>query len=362
MHIAPPAIAGPFVHGGASIARDMRLVMLALLPATLFGLWQFGWPALLLFAVTLATVVVTEALCLWLAGRPLRPFLGDGSALLTGWLLALSLPPWAPWWIGVIGGVIAILIAKQVFGGIGQNPFNPAMVARVALLIAFPVEMTSFITPAPLGSDAAPGLGAALAIVQGGAPIDAYSGATTLGVVRTALDQGEALGGILGASFAPLDAALGLHGGSLGETSALLLLLGGLGLILTRVIGWQIPAAMLGTLALLATVMHLHDPTHYPDATYHLLGGATMLGAFFIATDPTTSPVSARGRLIFGAGCGLLVYVIRTWAGYPEGVAFAVLLMNACTPVIDHYVRPRIHGRDRRGRPLVGAESPEARR
>ncbi|MBK1718904.1 RnfABCDGE type electron transport complex subunit D [Thiocystis violacea] len=357
MSIETPAVtAGPFAHERVSISRTMGLVMLALLPATLFGFWQFGWPAIHLFIATVLAALLAEAMSLRVAGKPVRPYLMDGSALLTGWLLAMSLPPWAPWWIGVVGSFLAIVVAKQVFGGIGQNLFNPAMVARVALLIAFPLEMTSFVAPTPLFSAGAPGLVEGLAITFGGQGFDAFSGATVLGHVRTELGQGEALSTILPGLYAPVSGAIGTVAGSLGETSALLILLGGLFLLYKRIITWHIPLVMLGTIALLATLMHLYDPEHYTGALYHLVSGATLLGAFFIATDLVTSPVSTRGQILFGAGCGLLVYVIRTWTGYPEGVAFAILLMNACTPLIDHYVKPRIYGRDRKGAPIEYAD------
>jgi len=346
-------VGGPFTHGGNSIPRTMQLVMLALLPATLYGFYLFGWPAIYLFMVTVLSAMGAEALALAIAGKPQRPFLMDGSALLTGWLLAMTLPPWAPWWIGVIGALLAIIIGKQVFGGIGQNLFNPAMVARVALLISFPLEMTLFTAPSPLTSAAAPGLFDSLAITFGlGADLDAVSSATPLGHVKTELGRGLMLSQALGDAHSQWNLGVGAVSGSLGETSAVLILLGGLFLLYKRIISWHIPVAMLGTLFVLATLFHLIDPERYLGPMSHLLSGAALLGAFFIATDLVTSPVSIRGQLIFGAGCGLLVYVIRTWAGYPEGVAFAVLLMNACTPLIDHYFKPRIYGRDRKGQPL----------
>lgn len=354
-------VAGPYAHGGTSIRGTMALVALALLPATLLGLGQFGWPAILFFLVTVGAALGFEALSLGIAGQPLRPALLDGSALLTGWLLALSLPPWAPWWIGVVGALIAIVLAKQVFGGLGQNLFNPAMVARVALLIAFPLEMTSFTAPAPLWSEGGLSLQQGLAVTFGGQIPDGWSGATVLGQVRTELAQGVTLDAALDDVFDPAVAALGTMAGSLGETSALLLLLGGLFLVARGVITWAIPLSLLGAIASIATLMHWVDPGRYADAAFHLLSGATLLGAFFIATDPVTSPVSRTGQLIFGAGCGLLIYAIRTWAGYPEGVAFAVMLMNACTPVIDHAIRPRIFGRDRRGDPIEYRDQAEIR-
>ncbi len=356
--------AAPYTHERASIGRTMGLVMLALTPATLFGLVQFGWPAVLLFAVTVTAALVAEAACLKIAGKPVRPFLMDGSALLSGWLLALTLPPWAPWWIGVVGSLIAIVVAKHIFGGIGHNLFNPAMVARVALLISFPLEMTTFVAPQPLFWAEAPDIMGGLAITFGtGLPqvqLDAVTSATVLGHVRTELGQGLALPEILPYSFNTVEGALGIVPGSMGETSVLLILLGGLFLVYKRVITWHIPAAMLGTVALLASAMHLYDPDHHLGPVYHLVSGSTLLGAFFIATDLVTSPVSARGQILFGVGCGLLVYVIRTWTGYPEGVAFAVMLMNACTPLIDHWLKPRVYGRNRKGMPLEygnGAEN-----
>ena len=355
--IEEPPVAGPYTHASSSVPRTMGLVLLALLPATLFALYQFGWPAIFLFVSTLLAALLAEAFSLQLAGKPVRPFLLDGSALLTGWLLAMTLPPWAPWWIGVVGALLAIIVGKQVFGGIGQNLFNPAMVARVALLISFPLEMTTFSAPSPLFTVAAPDLLHGLAITFAGAePIDALSSATVLGHLKTELERGidlaQASNGIV-----PLwQMTWGETTGSLGETSALLLLLGGLFLLYKQVITWHIPLSMLGTLTLLATLLHLYDPTAYVGPLTHLLSGAAILGAFFIATDLVTSPVSSRGQLLFGAGCGLLVYAIRTWASYPEGVAFAVMLMNACTPLIDHYLKPRIYGRDRRGQPLNYAD------
>lgn len=346
-------VAGPYTHTGSSVGRTMGLVILALLPATLFGLYQFGWPAIFLLCITLLTAVLAEAASLRLAGKPAKPYLLDGSALLTGLLLAMSLPPRAPWWIGVTGGLLAIVVGKQVFGGIGQNLFNPAMVARVALLISFPLEMTLFHPPAPLLSAGAPGFWEGLAITFGlPGQIDAVSSASTLGHIKTELGRGLDIHQIAAGVDSLWRQALGTTAGSLGETSTLLILLGGLFLLYKRIIGWQIPLAMLAGLALPAAALHFVDPDHFPGPVTHLLSGGAMLGAFFIATDLVTSPVTARGQLLFGAGCGLLVYVIRTFAGYPEGVAFAVLLMNACTPLIDHYITPRIYGRDRKGEPL----------
>jgi electron transport complex protein RnfD len=241
-----------------------------------------------------------------------------------------------------------------VFGGIGQNLFNPAMVARVALLIAFPLEMTTFTAPKPLFSADAPGFLDGLSITfAAAAEIDGVSSASTLSHVKTELSQGTPLDSALTPVFDALTGFIGTMPGSLGETSALLILLGGLYLLFKRIISWHIPVSMIGSLLLLATIFHLIDPDSYLGPVVHLLSGATLLGAFFIATDLVTSPVTAKGQLLFGAGCGALVFVIRTWAGYPEGMAFAVMLMNALTPLIDHYIRPRVYGRNRKGEPLV---------
>lgn len=343
---------GPFSHAPNSVAQTMNRVLLALVPATLFNLWLFGWPAIFLFVLTILACVVFETLCLKLAKKPLGPNLGDGSAVLTGWLLAMSLPPWAPWWIGVLGAFIAIVLAKQAYGGIGQNLFNPAMVGRVALLVSFPVVMTAWVMPHPLFSPKALGLSDALNIFLGGGVPDAMTSATPLGYVKTELSRGVHF--MQSALHLPQwsDMALGLRPGSMGETSALLILAGGLFLLAKRVISWHTPVAMLGTIFLVAALSHGVNPERYGSGLFHLFSGATFLGAFFIATDYVTSPVSKLGQLVFGAGCGLLTWAIRTYAGYPEGVAFAVLLMNALTPIIDQYTRPRIFGRTRRGTPI----------
>lgn len=353
-------LSAPFTRSELQIQSIMLTVVLALAPGTAWGVFIFGWPALFIFAVTVVSAVAFEAACLALAGKRVGATLLDGSALLTGWLIALTLPPWVPWWIGVVGAFIGIVLGKQVYGGLGQNLFNPAMLARVALLVSFPVEMTVWASPAPPFSSSAPGLLESFAITFGSlAPPDGSTGATMLGWVKTEFSQGRLLNESLDSGdYGFFKSFLGWTGGSLGETSAVLFLLGGGWLLKKQIITWHIPFAMLGTVFLLASVFTLVNGERYPGPLFHLTSGALMLGAFFIATDYVTSPNSPTGQLIFGAGCGLLVYVIRTWGSYPEGVAFAVLLMNSLTPVIDHYVRPRIYGRDRKGRPL---ELPEER-
>ncbi|MBU0594538.1 MAG: RnfABCDGE type electron transport complex subunit D [Gammaproteobacteria bacterium] len=349
----------PFTHQASSVQKIMFTVLLALIPATAFNLYLFGWPAILLFSVTVGSCVIVEAGCLALAGRPVRATLGDYSAVLTGWLLAMSLPPWAPWWIGFLGAIFAIALAKHPFGGIGQNVFNPAMVARVALLISFPVAMTVWVMPHPLFSAGAPGFFDAIAITFGGQMPDAVSAASALGHVKTELTRGIPVSQSMVQAPDLMDMMMGYRAGSLGETSAILILAGGLFLMAKRIISWHIPLSVMGGVFLMGAIFHAVDPARFASGTFHLLSGATFLGAFFIATDYVTSPVSKKGQLIFGLGCGVLIWLIRTFAGYPEGVAFAVLLMNALVPIIDQYTRPRAFGRNRKGEPLpLGEEKP----
>ncbi|MFO1405132.1 MAG: RnfABCDGE type electron transport complex subunit D [Azonexus sp.] len=345
-------VAAPHTTTSNSPGRIMATVMLALAPATLYGFWLYGWPAFYLWLITVAAAMFGEAFCLRLLGKPAKPVLYDGSAMLTGWLLAASLPPWAPWWIGVFGGLFATVLGKQAFGGLGQNLFNPAMVARVALLISFPVQMTAWVAPLPMFSTGAPGPLEGLHILLRGVPpaYDAVASASLLGFAKTELSRGVNLMESL--LHAPALSFLGSRPGSLAETAGLLVVGGGVAMVVLRIITWHIPVAMLCGIALPAAILHAVDPARYLDAGTHLLSGGALLGAFFIATDYVTSPNAPRGQLLFGFGCGLLTYVIRTFAGYPEGVAFAVMLMNALTPIIDTYFKPRIYGRNRKGAPL----------
>lgn len=344
--------ASPYAHEGTTVSLVMLEVIAALIPCTLFGLYLFGWPAINLFIVTCIAALGTESLCLWVLNQPQTRLL-DGSALLTGWLIAITLPPWAPWWIGAVGSFFAIAIGKQLYGGIGQNVFNPAMLARTALLITFPVYMTGWITPAPLGSDSALSFSEALAVSFSGAVVpDGMTGATALGHLKTALTMDQSAIEVLAKNFSIKDALLGTSSGSLGETSELLVLLGGVWLLWRRIISWQIPVAMLGVLGFISFVTGYYDASSFAGAAFHLSSGGVLLGAFFIATDPITSPVGAIAKLLFGAGCAVLIFVIRTWGGFPEAVAFAVLFMNALTPLIERYFRPRVYGRLPSGKPL----------
>lgn len=313
----------PHIYAGATTPGIMRQVIYALLPACAAGVYLFGLPALWLLLLCTAGCVGFEALGQKLMRQPLA--ISDGSAALTGILLALNLPPSAPWWMALLGSFVAIVIAKQIYGGLGYNPFNPALVARVVLLISFPVQMTRWTAPAPLGSG-----------------LDAVSMATPLGAAKEAVMLTGQLPPDLRSGFGSY--LLGDMAGCLGEVSALLLLLGGLYLLWKKIITWQIPVAYLGSVVVLGGLFWLVDSSRYPDPLFHLLTGGLMLGVFFMATDMVTSPVTNRGMLLYGLGCGLLTVLIRLFGGYPEGVSFAILLMNAATPLIDRYTQPRKFG------------------
>ena len=346
MSIAIMKKSGPFAHGFTSVQKTMFLVLLALAPATVFNLYLFGWPAILLFIVTVGACVAVEAACLAVAGKPVVATLADCSAILTGWLLAMSLPPWAPWWIGVLAAIFAIALTKHAFGGLGQNLFNPAMVARVALLISFPLPMTLWVAPLPITAAAAPGFIDGLRITLGGLPaaFDAVTGATLLGHAKTELARGIDLLQAFAAADAPGASLSGARAGSLGETAAWLIAGGGVALMFLRIISWHIPLAMLAGIALPAAILHAVDPARYLDATTHLLSGGAMLGAFFIVTDPVSGSTTPKGKLIFAGGVALLTWIIRTFGAYPDGIAFAVLLMNIAAPLIDMNTQPPVFG------------------
>ncbi|HSG91131.1 MAG TPA: electron transport complex subunit RsxD [Pseudomonadales bacterium] len=326
----------PHGHRPLSTGQVMRLVIMATLPGAAALTWFFGWGVPVNLFLAVAAALLTEAAILRLRGRPLRLYLTDSSAMVTGVLLGLALPPFLPWWMTVIGAAFAIAFGKQLYGGIGYNPFNPAMLGYVVLLISFPVEMTTW--AAPLGGDGA-GLGDALqAIFVTGAAPDAFTGATPLDAFkhRSGLTTAEwwADSG-LGGTFA----ARGW------EWVNGAFLAGGLYLIWRRIFTWHAPGAMLLTLAALALLFQDGGSSSgHGGVLLHLFSGATMLGAFFILTDPVSSATSTRGRVVFGIGAGILLFCIRAFGNYPDAVAFAVLLMNLAAPLIDHYTKPRVYG------------------
>ena len=315
----------PHVHSGDSVRRNMLLVIVALLPAYVMSVITFGWGALITACISIAACVLFE----WLIAKYIlktQPTIGDLSAVLTGLLLAFNLPSNLPWWIVVIGALVAIGVGKMSFGGLGQNPFNPALVGRVFLLISFPVQMTTW--PLPQGF--------------GGSYVDASTGATPLAAMKQIVKNGQS---DLVSQLPDLwDLFIGWMGGSLGEVCTLALLVGGVFLICTRVITWHIPVSILATVALFSWIATPAGMDPHVFIGYELLTGGMMLGAFFMATDYVTSPMTGWGKLIFGAGVGLIVMVIRTWGAYPEGMSFAILIMNAVTPLLNMYIRPKRFG------------------
>jgi electron transport complex protein RnfD len=300
----------------------------------------------------MVTCVGVEYLALKMMGRATSP-IGDGSAALTGLLLALTLPAYLPWWMVVFAAAAAIMLAKQLYGGLGYNLFNPALAARVILLVSFPLNMTAWIIPMHVGTPVIDlyNLNACLSLFLFGpetlnTTLDAITMASPLGHIKTEWSQGVAFADALRSyDYSYLDAFLGREAGSIGETSALALLLGGIYLLARHTISWHIPLTYLATVLVLATIFNLIDPAHYAPPLFHLLAGGLMLCAFFMATDPVSSPVTPLGQVIFGVGCGVLTWTIRTYGGYPEGAMFAVILMNCAVPLIDHYSRPRVYGR-----------------
>ena len=331
----------PHVAGGNSVRRVMFLVLVALCPTLIVQTFYFGWGTAINVALACASAVLAEAIVLKVRGRSILPQCADGSALLTGALLALALPPLAPWWLSVSGAAFAIVIAKHLYGGLGYNLFNPAMVGYAALLLSFPQAMTRWPLPSGLAaSDLS--LSNTLDLIFRGAAatpeIDAITAATPLATVRAGLILRQTMDEI---HAQPI---FGAFGGVGWEWVSAAALLGGVALLVLQVIRWHIPVAMLAALLVCATLFHVGNPGAHSGPLFHLFSGATMLGAFFIATDPVTAATSPRGRLLYGAGIGVCVYIIREWGSYPDGVAFAVLTMNAFAPLIDRYTIPRIYG------------------
>lgn len=335
----------PHVHGPLAVSKVMHQVNLALVPALVAYTWLFGWGVAFNLLIAAGVALASEALVLKLRARPVAGTLADGSALVTALLLAIALPPLAPWWLTAVGVAFAIILAKQLYGGLGYNPFNPAMVAYVVLLISFPLEMTSWLAPGALGDGSLSFAGAASYVFTGalpsGAGLDSLTMATPLDTMKTRIGLEHTVGEIMASPV------FGKLAGNGWEVVNGLILVGGIYLLLRRTISWHVPVAMLGSLFLAAGLFHLIDPDHYADPLFHLFSGGAMLGAFFIATDPVSGSTSNRGRLWFGAGVGVTTYVIRTWGGYPDGIAFSVLLMNMAAPTIDYYTQPRVFGHKR---------------
>lgn len=318
----------PHDYGNDSVKKIMFWVVAAMLPAFLVSVVFFGLDALRVTLIAVAACVFFE----WLIQKVMikgKNTIGDGSAIVTGMLLAFNVPSSLPWWIIVIGAMVSIGIAKMSFGGLGNNPFNPALVGRVFLLISFPVQMTSW-----------PKLQ-----VLNFAMTDAQTGATPLAIVKEGLKNGQPFGDIM--SNLPVsysDMFMGQMGGSLGEISALALLVGGLILLIRKIITWHIPVSMIASIALFTGILHLINPGAYADPIFHLLTGGILLGAIFMATDMVTSPMTHKGQIVFGVGIGVITVLIRVWGAYPEGVSFAILIMNALVPLINRWAKPKRFG------------------
>ena len=313
----------PHVHGGDSIEKNMYGVLIALVPTFIFSIVFFGLGAILITLTSVVACLVFEYVIQKYLMKQ-RPTIWDGSAIITGVLLAFNLPSSLPLWIVVIGALVAIGIGKMSFGGLGNNIFNPALVGRVFLLISFPVQMTTWPVP------------------NGFATADAVTGATPLALVKEAVKNGQAVGDALSsAGFSTGNLILGNMGGSLGEVAAIGLLLGFAYMLIRKIISWHIPVAIFATVIVFSGILNLADPAQFAGPVFHLFTGGLMLGAIFMATDYVTSPMTHKGMIIYGVGIGLLTVIIRVFGAYPEGMSFAILIMNGFTPLINRYCKPR---------------------
>ncbi|MFR6542147.1 MAG: RnfABCDGE type electron transport complex subunit D [Butyricimonas virosa] len=313
----------PHVHGGDSIEKNMYGVLIALVPTFIFSIVFFGLGAILVTLTSVAACLVFEYVIQKYLMKQ-RPTIWDGSAIITGVLLAFNLPSSLPLWIVVIGALVAIGIGKMSFGGLGNNIFNPALVGRVFLLISFPVQMTTWPVP------------------NGFATADAVTGATPLALVKEAVKNGQAVGDTLSSvGITTGNLLLGNIGGSLGEVAAIGLLLGFAYMLIRKIISWHIPVAIFATVIVFSGILNLADPAQFAGPVFHLFTGGLMLGAIFMATDYVTSPMTHKGMLIYGVGIGLLTVIIRVFGAYPEGMSFAILIMNGFTPLINRYCKPR---------------------
>ncbi len=315
----------PHIKSPETIPSIMFQVCLALLPAVFVGVYSFGARAAWIILLAIVSSLFFEAAAQKIMKRPIA--IRDGSACVTALLLALNLPPTVPWWLVIIGSFFAIIIGKQVYGGLGHNPFNPALVGRVVLLISFPVQMTLWAFPTRT-------------LFSG--VTDTLSGATPLGWTKTYLMTHGSLPSTLPFNLSQL--FLGQTGGCIGEISALALLIGGGYLLWKKIIPWIIPVSFVATTFFITGLFWMIHPQQYLNPVAHIFSGGLLIGAFFMATDMVTNPVTNLGMLLFGIGCGLLTAIIRLFGGYPEGVSFAILLMNAMTPLLDRWTRPRVFG------------------
>lgn len=333
----------PYFHQPASVQSVMLRVLVALLPGVAAYVWFFGIAILIQIVLASLAALAGEAAMLAIRKKPLGLFLGDGSALVTAWLIALTFPPIAPWWLIVAATLFGIVIAKHIYGGLGQNPFNPAMVAFCVMIVAFPQLMSQW--PAAEAMGGMSHFSEQIQFIFGATsarPLDAITAATSLDSLRTALHSAHTTATV--ASVTASNPAFGTLGGKGWEWVAAGYLLGGLWLIQQRIITWHIPTAFIAALAGIAALAHLIAPDQQAGAGLHLFSGAAMLGAFFIATDPVSGATTPRGKLIYAAGIGLMTWVIRNFGAYPDGVAFATMILNILAPLIDRYTQPPVFG------------------
>ena len=319
----------PHIHGDTSVKQIMYGVVFAMVPAILVAVYFFGLDALRVIVISsLACLFFEWVIQKYLIKGPVT--INDGSALVTGILLAFNVPSNIPIWIIIIGAFAAIAIAKMSFGGLGKNPFNPALVGRVFLLISFPVQMTSWPVPNPL--------------FAGGAVSDAVTGPTPLGILKDGLKMGKTVPDLIPEMPTYIQELLGNQGGSLGEVSAIALIIGAIYMLSRKIITWHVPVAYLLSVFVFTGILYLVDPSLYVNPLFHLVTGGLMLGVFYMATDMVSTPLSGKGMLIFGLGCGVLTVIIRVWGSFPEGVSFAILIMNAFAPLINRGFKPKRFG------------------
>jgi len=332
--------ASPHLRDNLSVPKIMYSVILSLVPAGAWSVYIFGLKALWIILIAVLSAMATEWICQTIMKRPVTLF--DGSAILTGLLLAYNLPAGVPLWIPLVGAFVSIFIGKQIFGGLGFNPMNPALIGRAFLMASWPVHMTVFQT-FPRGMQSLSG-------------IDSMTGATPLAVFKQMREilihrseflpeqVTQATESLYQLNRAYWQLLFGNIGGCIGEVSALLILIGACFLLYRRIIGWKIPLSYIGTVAILTTIFGGVDGLLTGNGLFHILSGGLFLGAFYMATDMVTSPVTFAGRLWFGIGCGVLTVIIRLWGGYPEGVSYSILLMNLVTPLLDRITRPKVFG------------------
>jgi electron transport complex protein RnfD len=319
----------PHTHSKSTTRNLMFGVVLALMPALFASVYYFGIGAVIVTAASVSSCLVFEYLIQkFILRKPVS--ITDGSAIVTGLLLAFNLPSNIPVIIIVIGSLVAIGIAKMTFGGLGNNPFNPALVGRVFMLISFPVQMTSWPVPAGLKTGYT----------------DAITGATPLAIIKEGIKNGEPLSQLMEKVPATINMFLGNIGGSMGEVAAIALLIGFAYMLIRKIITWHIPVSVIGSIAVFTTILWLFDPEKNADPVFHILAGGVLLGAIFMATDYVTSPMNPKSMIIYGCGIGIITVIIRVWGAYPEGISFAILIMNAFVPLMNLYIKPKRFGEE----------------